>query len=111
MKNELMVGTRLPAGLVRDLEQIESVEQTDRSSTVRKLLAHAVGEWKLDHYADAYRKGQMTLARAAAEAGTTLWEMTAYAQARKIPAQYDHDDLRDDLARIRARRPRSVRKG
>ena len=77
---------------------------TDRSSTVRKLLTRAVGEWKLDHFAEAYRNGQLSLARAAAEAGVSLWEMTAYAQARKIPAQYDEDDLKDDLARVRARR-------
>ena len=104
MKNELMVGTRLPAGLVRDLAKIENIEQTDRSSTVRKLLTRAVGEWKLDHFAEAYRNGQLSLARAAAEAGVSLWEMTAYARARKIPAQYDEDDLKDDLARMRARR-------
>ncbi len=40
--------------------------------------------------------------KAAAQAGVTLWEMTAYLQAHKIPAQYDQDDLEEDLARIKA---------
>ena len=104
MRNEQMVGARLPSALVRDLEKIEGAEQTDRSTTVRKLLARAVREWKLEHFAQAYRRGQATLARAAAEAGVTLWEMTAYVHANKIPAQYDTDDLREDLERIGARR-------
>ena len=56
------------------------------------------------HFAQAYRRGQFTLARAAAEAGVTLWEMTAYVHANKIPAQYDTDDLREDLERMGARR-------
>jgi hypothetical protein len=35
MKKEQMVGTRLPNTLVRDLETIEEIEQSDRSTTVR----------------------------------------------------------------------------
>jgi hypothetical protein len=38
MKKEQMVGTRLPDTVVRDLEAIEEVEQSDRSTTVRKRL-------------------------------------------------------------------------
>lgn len=104
MKNEQMVGTRIPTALLRDLEQIETAEQADRSTTVRKLLARAVRDWKLEHCAQAYGRGRVTLARAAADAGVTLWEMTSYLQANKIPAQYDNDDLQRDLARIKARR-------
>ena len=54
MKKEQMVGTRLPEDLVRDLETIEHAEQSDRSTTVRKLLYRAVQEWKLKHYARLY---------------------------------------------------------
>jgi hypothetical protein len=45
-----MVGSRLPPELIRDLEMIEKAEQSDRSTTVRKLLARATREWKLEHY-------------------------------------------------------------
>lgn len=95
-----MVSTRLPLGLVRDLELIEEVEQTDRSSTVRRLLAKAVREWKLEHYARQYGDGKLTLARAARETGVSLWEMMEYARARKVVAQYDLEDLRQDLETI-----------
>jgi hypothetical protein len=54
MKKEQMVGTRLPETVVRDLEAIEQVEQSDRSTTVRKLLARAIQDWKLDHYSRPY---------------------------------------------------------
>ncbi len=36
MKKEQIVGTRLPDTVVRDLEAIEEVEQSDSSTTVRK---------------------------------------------------------------------------
>ena len=72
MKQEQMVGARLPSRLVRELEFIEEVEQSDRSTTVRWLLARAVHERKFEYYA----------------------------RARKVPAQYDLEDLRRDWLRI-----------
>ena len=51
MRKEQMVGARLPEELVRDLETIEGVEQSDRSTTVRKLLYKAIKDWKLEYNA------------------------------------------------------------
>jgi predicted HTH domain antitoxin len=97
MKKEQMVGTRLPTTLVRDLEAIEEVEQSDRSTTVRKLLYRAIRDWKLDHYSRLYGEGKLTLARAAREAEISLWEMMDYVRKKKISAQYELDDLQRDL--------------
>lgn len=96
-----MVGARLPAALVRELELIADVEQSDRSTTVRKLLSNAIRQWKLEHYVRLYGDGKLTLARAAQDAGVSLWEMMEYARARKVPAQYDLEDLKRDLVTIR----------
>ena len=103
MKKEQMVGTRLPQHLVRDLRRIEEVEQSDRSTVMRKLLATAVVDWKLEHYAKLYGERKITLARAAHEAGVSLWEMIDYTRRKKIPSQYDLDDFEDDLKAIRSR--------
>ncbi len=101
MKMEQMVGTRLPSELVRALELIEDVEQSDRSTTVRRLLSKAIHQWKLEHYARLYGERKLSLARAASEAGVTLWEMMDYARISKVPFQYDLDDLHRDLEVIR----------
>ena len=58
MKKEQMVGTRLPSELVRELKLIEDVEQSDRSTTVRRLLSKAIRQWKLEHYARMYGDGK-----------------------------------------------------
>ncbi len=100
MKKDQTVGARLPLGLVRELELIEEVEQSDRSTTVRRLLASAVHDWKLKHYARLYGEGKVTVARAARDAGVSLWEMMDYARSRKVPAQYELEDLRRDLETI-----------
>ena len=100
MKRERMVGSRLPEEVIKDLEMIEKLEQTDRSTAVRKLLSQAVGEWKRDYYARQYGEGKLSLARAAGEAGISLWEMMDYVRQKKIAAQYDLEDFREDMATI-----------
>ncbi len=104
MKKDHMVGTRLPQELVRELQFIEEVEQSDRSTTVRRLLARAIQQWKLEHYVRLYGDGKLTLARAAQETGVSLWEMIDYARARKVTTQYDIDDLLHDVETIRESR-------
>ena len=103
IKKEQMVGTRLPMEMVRDLETIEGIEQSDRSTTVRKLLSGAIREWKLEHYARMYGDGRISLARAARQAGVSLWEMMSYARERKIPAQYDLEDFEQDFKTVSRR--------
>ena len=100
MKKERMVGARLPLELVRELELIENVEQSDRSTTLRRLLSNAVRQWKLEHYSRLYGDGKVTLARAARDAGVSLWEMMDYARSRKTSVQYDLEDLERDLQTI-----------
>ena len=90
MKKEQMVGTRVSLELIRGLELIEDVEQSDRSTIVRRLLAQAIERWKLEHYVRLYGDGKLTLARAARDAGVSMWEMMDYAGTRKVPAQYRH---------------------
>ena len=100
MKKEQMVGARLSPELVRGLELIEDVEQSDRSTIVRRLLSQAIQRWKLEHYVRLYGDGKLTLARAAREAGVSMWEMMDYARSRKVSAQYDLEDLERDLETI-----------
>ncbi len=100
MKKDQMVGARLSPELVRELELIGAVEQSDRSTTVRRLLSQAIRQWKLEHYVRQYGDGKVTLARAARNAGVSIWEMMDYALARKVPAQYDLEDLERDIETI-----------
>ena len=101
MKNEYMVGTRLPKELVKELERIERIEHADRSTTLRKLLTSAVGAWKLSYYARQYGERKLTLAAAARSAGVSVWAFQEYTREHRIPAQYDTDDLAHDLRTIK----------
>ena len=95
-----MVSVRLLSALVRGLELIGKVDQADCPTTMRRLLARGVHDWKLEDYARRYGDRKLTLARAAREAGVSLWEMMDYASSRKVPTHYELKDLRRDLKTI-----------
>ena len=57
----------------------------------------------LEHYARLFGHGKLTLARAAREAGVTLWEMMDFTRSNKIAVQYGLEDLRQDMDVIRSR--------
>jgi len=78
MKKEETVAARLPESLVSDIKKIESIEQTDRSTVVRRLLHKAVMDWKRDHAARLYADGSVSLERAAMDAGISVREMMEY---------------------------------
>jgi len=92
-----LVATRLPRSLVSDLKKIENAEQSDRSTVLRKLLYKAVMDWKKEYAARLYADGKVTLERAAMDSEISVREMMEYLKARKIPAQYDVEDLEDDM--------------
>ena len=92
-----MVAARLPRSLVLDLKKIENAEQSDRSTVLRKLLYRAVTDWKKEHAAKLYAEGKVTLERAAMDSGASVREMMEYLKARKVPAQYDVEDLEEDM--------------
>lgn len=103
VRKEKIVGSRLTPELIRDLEMIERVEQTDRSATVRKLLYKATKEWKMEYYAKQYGEGKVGLARAATECGVSIWEMMDYLRQKKIPSQYDFGEWEKDVATVERR--------
>lgn len=97
MKKEELVAARLPEPLVSDLKKIEAQEQSDRSTVLRKLLYDAVVEWKKEHAARLYAQNKLTLERASKEASVSVREMIEYFRSKKIPVQYDLEDLEEDM--------------
>ena len=92
-----VVSTRVPEDMAKDLEEIEKEEKTDRATVVRKLLAKAISQWKLEMALSLYGDGKITLWKAAMIAGLSVWEMVDIVRKRKIPFHYTYDDFREDF--------------
>ena len=92
-----IVSTRVTDSMAKDLAEIEKEEKTDRATIVRKLLAQAIADWKLEKALTLYGEGKVTLWKAAKIADLSLWEMMEVVRERKIPFQYAYEDFREDF--------------
>ena len=92
-----IVSTRVSDNMAKDLEEIEKEEKADRATVVRKLLAKAIADWKLEKALTLYSNGKVTLWKASKIAGLSLWEMMEIVRQRKISFQYSYEDFREDF--------------
>ena len=92
-----VISTRIPDEVAKDLKEIEKEEKTDRATTIRKLLATGIQQWKTEHALKLYREGKITLWKAAKIADLSLWEMMEITKERKIPFRYTYEDFHEDF--------------
>jgi predicted HTH domain antitoxin len=92
-----VISTRIPDKLAKDLKEIEKEEESDRATTIRKLLTKAIKEWKIEHALELYHEGKVTLWRAARLAEVSLREIMERAAKKGIEFKYTEKDLEEDI--------------
>ncbi len=88
---------RVEDPLARDIEFFSKTEKLDKSAVVRRLLAKAVKEEKIDLALKKYRKNEISIARAAEIAKIPLADMLRIAKENRIPLHYTKEDILRDF--------------
>ncbi len=96
---EVTVAARVSKEISELIAEISAEEKVDRSTVVRRLLDMGVKEWRIQTALEKYRRGSITVPRAAELAGVTIYEMIAILEERKIPYRYDLSDLEEYVKR------------
>ena len=91
------VTTRVDDEIAGEIDFFAKKEKVDRSTITRKLLAKALEEKKLEYALERYKKGEITIGKAAEIAKKDLREMMLIAAKRGIEFQYSLRDLREDF--------------
>ena len=74
MKTE-QITIRLNAKLTSSLDRVAREESLDRATVIRRLLESSLRRWELERALAGYRRGELSLGRAAEESGLTHWEL------------------------------------
>lgn len=90
------ISARVPDDLEAELEEYLEDERLDRSTAVRKLLAEGLETWRRERALEQLDDGEVTLSRAAAMAGTSVWELATLAKERDV-AWVSGEHLEADL--------------
>jgi double-stranded uracil-DNA glycosylase len=98
--NTEQINIRLDADIVSALERLAREEALDRATVIRRLLETSIKQWELEHALVGYRRGDLSLGRAAEEAGLTQWELIDAAREAGLAYPLDAKQTERRLAEL-----------
>ena len=92
------VSVRLGKELENDLSSVEKKWHIDRSEVIRRLLAKALKEWKIQNTIEEIATHKISLGKAAEECSLSIWELLEILKEKNIDwVGYNEEDLKKDL--------------
>ncbi|MAG75356.1 MAG: hypothetical protein CL811_01240 [Colwelliaceae bacterium] len=92
------ISVRLSKLLQEELSRIEKKWHTDRSEVIRRLLAEAIQQWKIENSLEQLSKNKISIGKASEECGVSIWEMIDLIKEKNISwPGYSEKDLEEDL--------------
>ena len=88
---------RLPEEYIEEIKKICKLEGIDKDTIIRKLIGDALREHRIKKALELYSEGQVSLWKAAGIAGMTYRAALEELKKRRIPFQYDKEDLDMDI--------------
>lgn len=92
------LSTRLDEAEAALIDELAENAGFDRSTFVKLLLRRGITAVRMGQAVDAYRAGQVSLARAAETAGISVWDFVSQMDSYGLELHYGAADLNADLA-------------
>ena len=92
-----LISTRIPDELEKELEWYANKENIGKTIALRKVLDKGLKDIKLEYALEQYKKGRITLMKAAEMSDMSLWEILDIVRDRRIPIHYTLKDAEEDI--------------
>lgn len=86
---------RFDEELLKKADELAKIERVDRSTILRKAAELGLRELLLQHALDVYRRGLISVWKAAELADVPLWRFIDILKEREIGFKTSEDDLRE----------------
>ena len=94
----MTLSLRLDAPEVKMLDEAAHREGLDRSSLLKRLVRLGYADYRIETACAAYRRGEVTMSRAAEMAGLGVYDLLASFPEAGLQLNLTPDDLRRELA-------------
>ena len=95
------ISVRIDKTTQEDLKKVKQKWKTDRSEIIRRLLAQAIKEWKIQNALESLSRHEISLSKAAEECDITIWEILDIIKEKDIDwTGYSKEDLEKDLKEL-----------
>lgn len=98
---ESTITTRITKDMDKDLIIVAKTEYLDKSTVIRRLLAKSLEEWKIEYALKMYKEGKFSTEQTAKFANVSVWRLFDLLKEKKIPLNYDMEELERDLKNIK----------
>lgn len=82
------------AAVIQDLADLEGA---DRAALIKALFRQGIKDFRMRRAADAYRREEVTLSKAAELAGVSLWDFIAVMEREALEIHYGPEEFEQDL--------------
>jgi len=96
----ITLSTRMEPDELALLDELAESSGLDRSSLVKTILRKGLREMRFEQAAEAYRKGRVSLSRAAELAGLPLWDLLSRLGEADAALGYEASDFENDLRHL-----------
>ena len=87
----------MPKNVAREIERIAIEENLDKSSVIARATDMYIKQWKLRKAMGLYEAGKVSVLKAAAVGGISIWELLEELEKRKIVVQYSAEEFIEDF--------------
>jgi predicted HTH domain antitoxin len=89
---------RMETDEVRMLDEAAAKDGLDRASLLKRLLRRGYADYRCETAYAAYRRGEVSLSRAAEMAGLSLYDLLSRFPAGRLELNLTAEDLRREMA-------------
>ncbi len=91
----------IPSEMNDDIEKLQEVLKMDKSTVIRHLLSTSIHQVKLDTSLNEYRKGKLSLGKAAELAGINMWEFIEHCRKNQIKLDLTEEDVKEGIIKVK----------
>ena len=90
----------IPTELNEEIEKLQSILKMDKSSVVRHLLSKSIQELKLETALNEYKKGKLSIGKAAELANVNIWEFIEQCRKNRIALDISEEEAELGIKKV-----------
>jgi predicted HTH domain antitoxin len=91
----------VPSEMNEEIEKLQKILKMDKSTVIRHLLSKSINEVKVSTMLDEYRKGKISLGKAAEFAGVSLWEFIEHCRKNQIKLDLSEEEVELGISKVK----------
>lgn len=95
-----LISTRIDKRTSTDLIKLAKKKNVGKTIVLREAIAKGLADLKLEQALELYKKGKITMWKAAEVAQINLWEFIEIIKKEKISVRYSLEDAEEDIKQV-----------